>query len=350
MSANRPSALSLKLRRLFAAHSAPLQSLVTQGSEIEWIQSSSGCATRRMLHQAVTYPSNVLWAPTCFLDNASGGARSKTKAESCPPLPPLGCMSTQHDNFDTASAAAAAEITYLLNAAFLYETSLFTLLLCHPLPSSPIASRMELSETLSRKVTGATGLSRDAVDVACPGDSFSMLQGKWTAVPRGSVGESWLAATTPALNVQLSFSGNADGDGVREGKAARPTDGASYRQRGDGLLDERLRSCFASGDYLESLIWPTDCSGDARPGLEADCVWVDVATVQKYALGFYKDAIWVPFCADRTFASWSRERLMRGLQRRQAQSLHSVSGGSAGGAESAEDSKWLGELYVALLR
>ncbi|KPI90157.1 hypothetical protein ABL78_0675 [Leptomonas seymouri] len=301
MNARAPSSLSLKLERLLKVQSSLLTSPVAEVSPSMWAPSSvCPLLAAHLLSKPGYYQNRIVWAPPHFLTDARAnrggdGSAPPTKQPLCKPALRFLNLGGAHED----------GLVPVLNAAFLHETSLFALLLWHPLPCSPLSRVSGVPERPSASMD-ASHLVHASVPLM-PARHYWMQQGRWRVCAPGSDGETWLAAATPAINVQLSFSSNVFFDDVAHVQSG---DGREITDPADRYTCA-ARGGLASGDYLENLVWPTECSSDARPGVTADCVWVDAATLRRYSLGYYSDAIWVPLHPSCTFASWNRKQVLR---------------------------------------
>ncbi|KPA83236.1 hypothetical protein ABB37_02916 [Leptomonas pyrrhocoris] len=305
MRARVPSSRSAKLDRLLRIQSSLLSSSAAEVSPSRWVRSSLYPAqAAQLLSKPRFYQNRIAWVPSQFLSDTDPRGNF---TEEVPPSKPHLCASPM-SLCDTV-AAQDDGVVPMLNASFLHETSLFALLLRHPLPSSPLSPLSRLSERFPVLVDTSAALHAHLPPV--PAMHYGMQHGHWKVCVPDSDGASWFAAATSALNVQLSFSS----DGIRNGTAYLLSDDRRRSKESADEVSRQALDCLASGDYLENLIWPTECSSDVRHGITADCVWIDAVTVKRYSLGYYSDAIWVPFHPNLTFASWNRIRCLRDSKR-----------------------------------
>lgn len=341
---------SAKLRQLLTSQDLYGSSTATETALSKWV-SASACPAQavRLLRNPVVFGNRIVWVPPSFVVNADDPTLCNT-APSYRSAPP-SCTPTWH--LPPPTNTQDGDVQLVLNASFLHETSLFTLLLCHPLPSSTLSMLSRVSERLPALLEARDSSASDA-PLSPPIGHYWMQCGHWNTCARGSAGETWLSASTRALNVQLAFSSSGAPDKTQH--AVQYNNARAYMQ---SEQNTRRVDCLASDDYLENLMWPTTCSGDARLGIVADSVWVDAATVAELSLSFYADAIWVPFHPSCTFASWHRVRLLRSI--RSTSTSKSVrekcfgESSSPRSPSSLQDSRigadldWFGELFVCPL-
>ncbi|GET90800.1 hypothetical protein, conserved [Leishmania tarentolae] len=313
--------LSMRLRRLFArVHERErLRHLYPNDVCASWSHASSRpLQTLKHLSAPEKSISKLAWAPVCFAEEANN-ASSQTEAEDQPSKRVSADLGTSPRDPRPFANSAVPQLSFLMNASFLHETSLFVLLLRHPLPSSSLAPLTALSERGPLQI-------HSHGTVAAETTHYILQNDLWRSCLPDSVEATWLRAATPAIDVQLEI-----------GAKTNPTTG-HYQAPVDSMNEHggahaAALACLDSHDYLEHLMWPTHAAAAVRPDLVADCVWFDVSSVRSHALHYYNDAFWVPFSRSHSFAAWHHASLCATLE-------------SPYVAASAEVMKWIGDLYI----
>ncbi|KAK7201082.1 hypothetical protein NESM_000168300 [Novymonas esmeraldas] len=249
------------------------------------------------------------WAPLCFADPvrpATAACARWTGADASTPPPP----------------PSSSPLLFLLNSVFLHETSLFLLLLRHPLPFSSLAPLCPAS----LREPAMLGSTDTSVNAASPRGFYVLERNRWRVCAPDSVEATWLAAATPAINVQLECGASGDG--------------------GSGGVRDAVLSRLPSHDFLEHLIWPTHAAGAVRPDLVADDVWVDSASVRDHSLRYFGDAWWAPCASALTFTQWHRAVLEHAATTRDGDNDGGHDGGTDESVDGAFARRWMGDLYL----
>jgi hypothetical protein len=157
----------------------------------------------------------------------------------------------------------------MLNASFLHETILFTLLLRHPLQSSSLSRPVRATKRL--QVCADVSDPLPQTDACAPFNGHLWMQnGQWHTVVCGSDGATWFAAVTPALNVQLGFSSHDV-----EHEPPQCFHGAcNHAPSAQERRIKQRKGFLASSGLLEGWIWPTEGRSDVCLAITADCVYV----------------------------------------------------------------------------